>query len=85
MDIKITISDTGVEISATGGQQITQSSEVVRSAATTGAIDAGPAPTAGGSTQPGAPSPFISGSTSGDVMTLPGISAGSSAAAAMPE
>jgi hypothetical protein len=97
MEIKITISDTGtggtvsMQINGTsvgtgiesssGGQQITPSPEILRLA---GAIDAGRAPSAVGSTQPGAPMPFSSGSNLGDVMTSPGIWAGPSTAA-MPD
>ncbi len=66
--------------SGTGGQQVPLP-EVLRAAGAVGAIDAGPAPSAAGSTQLGAPAPFSSGSNLGDVMTSPGISAGSSAAA----
>ncbi|HXQ34947.1 MAG TPA: hypothetical protein VN843_13115 [Anaerolineales bacterium] len=89
MEIKITISDTGaggtvsMQIngesvgtgieSSSGGQQIIPSLEILRAA---GAIDAGRAPSAAGSTQPGAPIPFSSGSNLGDVMTSPGIWAG---------
>ena len=89
MEMKITISDTGagtvsiqingesvrtgVESSATGGQQVASSSESLRATGAIGAIDAGRAPTAGGTIQFGAPQPFISGSNVGDVMTSPEI------------
>ena len=94
MEIKITISDTGVggtvslQIngesvrpgidSSTGGQQVDSSTDILRAA---GAIDAGRAPTAAGSSPPGAPAPFSSGTSSGDVTTSPEIWAGPSAAA----
>ena len=89
MEIKITISDTGaggsvsLQIngesvrpaieSSTGGQQV--------AAGAIGAIDAGRAPTAAGNTEPGAPAPFSSGSSSGNVTTSPEIWAGPSTAA----
>jgi hypothetical protein len=75
-------SGTGAESSAPGGPQVAAPPEVLRAAAAIGAIDAGPAPGAGSSTQAGAPPPFSSGSDLGDVTTSPGISAGPSAAAA---
>ena len=71
---------TGIE-SSSGEQQVTPSPEILRAAGAIGAIDAGRAPTAAaGSTQPGAPITFSSGSNLGDVMTSPGIWAGPSAA-----
>lgn len=82
MEIKITISDTGAgagESSAVGGQQIAPPPEILRAAM--GAIDAGPAPNSGGSTQFGVPPPFSSGNALGDITTSPGTSAGPSAAA----
>jgi hypothetical protein len=72
-----------VESSGAGGQ-VGPPPEVARAAAAIGAIDAGPAPGAGGSTESGAPPAFSSGSESRDVMTSPGTSAGPSAAA-MPD
>lgn len=73
-------SGTGVESSAPG-PQVSAPPEVLRAAAAIGAIDAGPAPGAGSSTQAGVPPPFSSGSDLGDVTTSVGISAGPSAAA----
>ena len=74
-------SGTSVESPAIGAPQVSAPPEVLRAAAAIGAIDAGPAPGAGGSTTIGGPPPFSSGSDLGDVPTSPGISAGPSAAA----
>lgn len=82
MEIKIIITDTGVESSAAGGQQITPPPDIPRDLAAIVGLDAGPAPNAGASTQFGAPAPFISGNDLANITTSPAASAGP--AAAMP-
>lgn len=70
---------TGGESAATTGQQISPPPEIARAAAAIGAIDAGPAPGTGGSTQFGVPPPFSSSSGPSDmetVMPSAGMSAG---------
>ena len=90
MEIKIIISDTGAggtvstqanDVDSTGvaGQQVAPSPEILRAAI--GAIDAGPAPGAAGSTEFGAPPPFSSGNDLKDIKTSLGTSAGPSVAA----
>jgi hypothetical protein len=72
--------------SAPSGQQVSAPPEILRAAAAVGAIDAGPAPGVGGSTQFGVPPPFRSSSGASDLETaMPstGTSAGQAAAAGL--